>query len=206
LKNFTLPANEIRSQGLILRSWRDEDREPFAAMNADPYVMEFFPSALSRQRSDEMLDGIRSNFVEYGFGLWAVEVPGVAPFAGFIGLAVPSFVAHFTPCVEIGWRLAREYWGRGYAVEGARMALAFGFDKLGMRRVVSFTVTANARSIRVMEKLGMQHVPADDFDHPKLPEGHPLRRHVLYRMSREGWAAQKRALDPLVGGKSPSSC
>ena len=119
---------------------------------------------------------------EHGWGLWAVEIPGVAPFAGYIGLAAPRFDAHFTPCVEIGWRLAHEHWGHGYASEGARAALAFGFAALKLHEIVSFTVPANLRSRRVMERLGMTHDPADDFDHPGLPVEHPLRRHVLYRI------------------------
>lgn len=123
---------------------------------------------------------MEAHFQEHGFGLWAVEIPGVATFAGFVGLSVPRFEAHFTPCVEIGWRLAAPYWGRGYATEGARAALEFGFDHLHLDQIVSFTVPDNVRSRRVMEKIGMTHDPADDFDHPNLPEGHRLRRHVLY--------------------------
>jgi RimJ/RimL family protein N-acetyltransferase len=126
---------------------------------------------------------IQATFDERGFGLWAVEIVGVAPFAGFIGLSVPRFEAHFTPCVEIGWRLAAEHWGRGYATEGARAALAFGLDTLKLKEIVSFTVPENVRSRRVMEKIGMRHDEPGDFEHPLLPEGHPLRRHVLYRIA-----------------------
>jgi ribosomal-protein-alanine N-acetyltransferase len=171
---------------LILRGWRDGDLAPFAALNADPVVMEHFPAPLSRAESDAAAARIQAHFAEHGFGLWAVEVPGVAPFAGFTGLSVPRFEAHFMPCVEIGWRLAREHWGRGYASEAARAALAHGFGPLGLAEVVSFTAVANARSRRVMEKLGMSHDPADDFDHPALPPGHRLRRHVLYRIRATG--------------------
>jgi RimJ/RimL family protein N-acetyltransferase len=152
-------------------------------MNADPRVVEFFPSAWTREESDASADRVDAHFQKYGFGLWAVEIPGEAPFIGFIGLAVPRFEAAFTPCVEIGWRLAAEYWGHGYATEGARAALAFGFESLKLDEIVSFTVPANVRSRRVMEKIGMVHCPAEDFEHPLVPEGHPLRRHVLYRLT-----------------------
>ncbi len=153
-------------------------------MNADPRVMEHFSGVLSREESDALAARIDEHFAEHMFGLWAVEIPGVAPFAGFIGLSVPGFQARFTPCVEIGWRLAAEHWGRGYATEGAHAALAFGFDTLGLDEIVSFTTAGNLPSRRVMKRLGMRHDPADDFDHPALPDGHPLRRHVLYRIRR----------------------
>jgi ribosomal-protein-alanine N-acetyltransferase len=179
---------ELRTGRLLLRAWRDEDLTPYAAMCADPRVMEHFPSTLTRQESDAQVENIRRHFAEHGFGLWAVEVPGVAPFIGFTGLAVPRFEAHFTPCVEVGWRLAAEHWGHGYATEAARAAVRFGFEGLGLGELVTFTVPANVRSRRVMEKLGFTHEPAEDFEHPRLPEGHGLRRHVLYRLSRERWA------------------
>ena len=180
----------IRTARLSLRGWRPEDREPFAALNADPVVMEYYPSTLSRAESDTLADRIDAHFARHGFGLWAVEIPGAAPFAGYVGLARPRFQAHFTPCVEIGWRLARDFWGRGYASEGARAVLSLAFDGLGLEEVVSFTVPANIRSRRVMERIGMTHAPSDHFDHPLLPEGHPLRRHVLYRISRTSFAGQ----------------
>jgi RimJ/RimL family protein N-acetyltransferase len=151
--------------------------------------MEHFPSTLSREESDAGVARIESHFARRGFGLWAVEIPGVTPFAGFIGLSVPAFHAHFTPCVEIGWRLARPYWGRGYATEGASAALHFGFERLGLAEIVSFAVPGNMRSRRVMERIGMRQSPADDFDHPLLPVGHPLRRHVLYRLTRAQWGS-----------------
>jgi len=177
---------ELRTERLLLRPWRPSDRAPFAAVNADPVVREFLPGLLTREESDAAVDRIEQHFAEHGFGLWAVEVPGLTDFAGFIGLSVPKFEAHFTPCVEIGWRLAAGHWGRGYAPEGARACLAFGWDQLGQREIFSFTVPENLRSRRVMEKLGMTRDPADDFDHPSLPAGHPLRRHVLYRIGRPG--------------------
>jgi RimJ/RimL family protein N-acetyltransferase len=176
--------SELRSERLALRAWREDDLAPFASMNADPRVMEFLPAPLSRAESDAFAARIAATFAAHGFGLWAVEVPGVAPFAGFVGLSVPLFESHFTPCVEVGWRLAHEFWGRGYATEGARLALAFGFERAALNEIVSMTVRANARSWRVMENLGMRRDPVDDFDHPRLPEGHRLRRHVLYRLAR----------------------
>jgi RimJ/RimL family protein N-acetyltransferase len=167
---------------VCLRRWHDEDRKAFAAINSDDRVMKYFRCSLSRVESDAMVDGIQKHFSEHDFGLWAIEVPGVAPFIGFAGLAVACFSAHFTPCVEIGWRLAFAHWGRGYATEAARLALGYGFRTLALREIVSFTSTKNHRSRAVMERLGMRHDPADDFDHPSLPENHPLRRHVLYRL------------------------
>lgn len=182
--SVTLSGDRIR-----LRGWRDEDQEPFAAMNSDARVMEFFPRRLSRIESDTMINCIEEHFNERGFGLWAVEVPDVEPFIGFAGFAVPRFSAHFTPCVEIGWRLAFEYWGHGYATEAARVALAYGFGTLGLSEILSFTSATNHRSRAVMKRLGMCRDPADDFDHPTLPVGHPLRRHVLYRLSSVSYFA-----------------
>jgi RimJ/RimL family protein N-acetyltransferase len=186
-------SNPILSTSrLVLRPWRDEDDEPFAAMNADPKVMEFFPKRLDRAESNAVAARIRDHFARHGFGLWAVEVPGLAPFAGFVGLSVPTFEAPFTPCVEVGWRLAAEHWGCGYATEGALAAFDYGFHELGLAEIVSFTVPANRRSIGVMERIGMVRNPDDDFDHPSLLQGHPLRRHVLYR------ARSPRGSTPLV--------
>ena len=170
---------EINTARLLLRRWRPEDREPYAALSADPAVMEHYPSVLSRAQAEARVDEIEAEFARVGFGRWAVEIPGESGFAGSIGLSVVSFEAAFTPCVEIGWRLARRFWGRGYATEGALAAVEVGFERLGLREIVSFTVPANARSIRVMEKIGMTF--SGEFDHPELPEGHALRRHVLYR-------------------------
>lgn len=171
---------ELRTPRLVLRQWREEDREPFAALNADPEVMRWFPATLTREQSDALVDQQRTLLAERGWGLWAVEADGA--FIGFVGLAEPRFDAHFTPAVEIGWRLARVGWGHGYATEAARVAVSFGFDELRLGEIVSFTTVRNHRSRRVMERLGMSRDPADDFDHPLLPEGHPLRRHVLYRL------------------------
>jgi RimJ/RimL family protein N-acetyltransferase len=171
----------LNTERLLLRRWREADREPFARMNADSRVMEYFPAPLTRAESDALVDRIEAHFAEHGWGVWAAEIRATCEFIGFIGLNVPTFQAHFTPCVEIGWRLAAERWGKGLATEGARAALDYAFTELHLPEVVSFTSVANLRSRRVMEKLGMTHDPADDFDHPGLPEGHPLRRHVLYQ-------------------------
>lgn len=171
----------IKTSRLILREWRDSDLEPFAALNADPRVREYFPSVLDRAESDASVARMRAHFAEYGFGFWAIEVPGVADCVGLCGLAHARFAAPFTPCVEIGWRLAHEYWGRGYAPEAARAALEYGFETLKLPEIVAFTAMTNQKSRRVMEKIGMTYDPADDFDHPALPAGHPLRRHALYR-------------------------
>ncbi len=156
-------------------------------MNADPRVMEHMPALLTREESDRMAARITVGFEENAFGPWAVEVPGGAPFIGYTGLSVPSFDAPFTPCVEVGWRLAHQSWGAGYATEAARAAINDGFERLELDEIVAFTVLANRRSWRVMEKLGMHRDEADDFDHPRLPEGHALRRHVLYRVTRVEW-------------------
>ena len=180
----------LRTERLLLRRWKDSDRLPFARLNADPRVMEFLGGPLSREQSDALIECAEEHFRLHGFGAYAAEILGTGEFAGFIALMIPSFQAHFTPCVEIGWRLAASMWGRGYATEGAR-ALArhafgeLGLDQLGLDQLVSFTVPANVRSRRIMEKLGMTRDPADDFDHQRLSEGDPLRRHVLYRLSRE---------------------
>jgi ribosomal-protein-alanine N-acetyltransferase len=174
----------LRTPRLALRRWRPADRQPFAALNADPRVMAHFMSTLSRAESDGVADMIEQELAERRFGLWALEIAGVTPFAGFVGLHVPSFQAHFTPCVEIGWRVAAEHWGQGYATEAARAALAYAWETLDLAEVVSFTTVRHARSRAVMERIGMRHDPADDFEHPRLPEGHPLRPHALYRATK----------------------
>ncbi|GAA4596842.1 GNAT family N-acetyltransferase [Planotetraspora phitsanulokensis] len=172
----------LETERLTLRRWREGDLEPFAALNADPVVMEHFPSALSREQSDAMVRRIEAGFEDRGFGLWAVEADGT--FLGFTGLSVPRFTAAFTPCVEIGWRLARHAWGYGYATEAAMAVLEDAFGRLGLAEVVSFTAVGNVRSQAVMRRIGMSHDPAGDFDHPALAEDSPLRRHVLYRIGR----------------------
>jgi ribosomal-protein-alanine N-acetyltransferase len=170
----------LEAERLILRRWRDTDRSAFAAMNADPRVMEFFPECLTRELSDAMIDRIERHFDAHGFGLFAAELRATGELTGFIGLAIPGFEAFFTPCVEIGWRLGAAYWNQGLATEGARAVLEFAFGTVGLQEVVSFTTRGNLPSRRVMEKLGMRY--AGEFEHPRMPEGHPLRPHVLYRV------------------------
>ncbi len=187
------PALDLRGPRVLLRPWRAADLAPFAALNADPEVMEHLPAPLTREESDATVTRIDAHLAAHGFTFWAVEVPGEAPFAGFVGLVVPRFEAHFTPCVEIGWRLAREHWGKGYAVEAAAVALRAAFGPLGLHEIVALTVPGNLRSRRVMERLCMHRNPADDFDHPLVPEQHRLRRHVLYRIARAEWVAARRS-------------
>jgi RimJ/RimL family protein N-acetyltransferase len=219
---LSIVPNLLTTQRLILRPWRETDREGFARLNDDPAVMEFMPRRLSRDESDATAASIQAAIERRGWGFWAVEVKGdegggagAGAFIGFVGLSVPGFTAHFTSpiaksrlrrflpgapqpayerrdfralqCVEIGWRLAKEHWGNGYASEAAAACLRFGFEKLKLQQIVAFTVPLNKRSIGVMKRIRMSRDPADDFDHPKLSEGHPLRRHVLYRISRSDW-------------------
>lgn len=178
----------LRGPRLLLRPWCDADREPFAALNADPQVMQHFPSVLSREETQASLDRILSHFAQRGYGVWVACLPGERSFLGFVGIYHPTFTAHFTrpeqPCLEIAWRLQASAWGHGYATEGARLCLRHAFTVLGIDEVVSLTVPGNTRSRAVMSRLGMRHNPVDDFDHPRLPAGHPLRRHVLYRLPR----------------------
>jgi RimJ/RimL family protein N-acetyltransferase len=174
----------LETERLRLRNWHPSDREPFAQLNDDPRVMEFFPKRLTREESDAMIGRIEDHFRSKGFGLYAAELRSDGRFIGYVGLHTPTFETHFTPCVEIGWRLASDVWGQGFATEGARAVVHYAFYELGLDEIVSFTVPANYRSIRVMQKLGMTHDMAGDFEHPNLPVGHPLRRHVLYRLRR----------------------
>lgn len=171
----------IETARTVLRDWRDEDLPAFAALNADPEVARWLGAPIDRDASAALAARIRSQLTSRGFGLWALELPGIAPFAGFVGLSVPAFEAPFGPCLEIAWRLARATWGHGYATEAARAVLAHAFGPLALVEVVSFTAEGNARSRAVMERIGMVRDPDGDFDHPRVPEGSPLRRHVLYR-------------------------
>jgi len=177
---------ELQTERLILRQWRAADRDLFAAMNSDPVVMQHFPALMSVEETTAAIARIEAHFDMHGYGLWAVEIPQVAPFAGFIGLNIPSYQTHFTPCHEIGWRLAAKYWGQGIATEGARAVVRFAFDVLRLPEIVSYTAVENLRSRRVMERLGMVHNPDEDFAHPLLPQEHPLSRHVLYRLGING--------------------
>jgi RimJ/RimL family protein N-acetyltransferase len=177
-------AIALRTPRLLLREWRDDDYAPFAAMCGDPQIMRYYYRSFpDRAASDGWIDRMRRHNAEHGFAYWAVELPREASLIGAIGLTrvlSPGF--RFAPAVEIGWRLARSHWGRGYATEAARAVLDDGFGRLGLSEIVSFTVPANSRSWRVMQRLGMTRDPMDDFDHPSIPEGHALRRHMLYRL------------------------
>jgi ribosomal-protein-alanine N-acetyltransferase len=186
----------LTTDRLILRRWTDADREPFAAINGDPEVVRFLRGRLDRAASDAFMDRIEAGFERYRFGLWAVEVKETGLLLGFTGLAMQTFPAHFTPAVEVGWRMARHAWGKGYATEAARAALAFGFTSVGLPEVVSITTRTNERSIALMRRLGMVSDPAWDFEHPLLPRGHPLRPHVLFRMSEDDWLAQQNGRTP----------
>jgi len=174
----------------VLRRWREEDVEPFAALNSDPVVMEHFPATLSRRRTEELVTVIELLFEEHGYGLWAVEVRETGAMIGFTGLVPILFEAPFTPAVEVGWRLARDAWGHGYATEAAGAALDHGFGEAGLAEVVAITATTNERSMAVMRRLGMHRDPADDFDHPRIPPEHRLCRHVLYRLRAAEWCAR----------------
>jgi RimJ/RimL family protein N-acetyltransferase len=174
----------METERLVMRRWREEDRAPFAAMNADPEVMEHFPARLTRAESDGLVDRIEAQFDRLGYSLWALEVRESGEFIGFTGLALQTFEAPFLPAVEIGWRLARPAWGHGYAIEAARWAARYAFEEAGLDGIISMTAVPNVRSQAVMRRLGMTRDPAEDFDHPRVPEGSPLRRHVLYRLRR----------------------
>lgn len=191
LPRFNRPGHPatLRTRRLILRPWRAEDREPFAALNADPEVGRYLAGPIPRERSDALVERVERHFERHGFGPWAIERIGGEGFIGFTGLSFPEFEAAFTPCVEVGWRIARRHWGEGYATEAARAALDYGFGMLGLDEIVAFTVAENRASRRVMEKLGMQWEEGGDFEHPNLPVGHPLRRHVLYRLTASSFGA-----------------
>jgi 3-dehydroquinate dehydratase / shikimate dehydrogenase len=176
---------KIKTKRLILRPWQEKDLKPFAALNADHRVMEYFPSLLTQKESDDRVHSWQAKIKAKGWGLWAVSISDIADFIGFIGLEYVNFEAHFTPAVEIGWRLAYPFWGKGYATEGALACLKYGFEILELEEIVSFTAVQNMRSRAVMERIGMHHDIKDDFNHPKLFEGHSLRRHVLYRLKAE---------------------
>lgn len=184
----------IRTERLLLRRWRDADRQAFAAMNADPEVVEHLQGPMTRERSDDFMDRIEAHWDEHGWGLWAVEVPGVAPFVGYTGLWPADYLG--PGMVEVGWRLAREHWGHGYATEAARATLRYGFETVGLDEIVSFTVPQNTRSRAVMERIGLVPDPGGDFDHPRVdPIAYPqLVRQVMYRLSWDDWDADRASL------------
>ena len=190
-KAVTRPI-EINTQRLRLRQWRESDREPFAALNADPQVMRYFPGVQSREASDRSIGVWRAEIVERGWSNWAVEILESGSFIGFAGLTVPKRTLPFTPCVEVGYRLAKEHWGQGYATEAAKAAVETGFTRLSLQEIVSFTALVNRRSRAVMERIGMVN-SNEDFDHPALPEGSELRRHCLYRLTRQRWEHERTA-------------
>ena len=167
---------------LVLRQWRDADRNAFAAMNSDPAVMKHFPSTLNRRESDTLLDRLSAAIQDRGWGFWAAELKAESKLVGFVGLSIPTAPLPFSPCVEVGWRLMTAYWGKGLATEAARASLAFGFETLNLKKIVSFTATVNVRSVAVMKRLAMKEI--GNFDHPSVPVGHLLRQHVLYAIER----------------------
>ncbi|MDJ0660219.1 MAG: GNAT family N-acetyltransferase [Crocosphaera sp.] len=174
---------EILTARLKLREWKEADKEPLFKLNSDPRVMEFMPKLLSKEESDNYLEVIKLRFEEDGYSFFAVELIENQTFIGLMGLSVPQFDSFFTPCVEIGWRLAYDYWGKGYATEGAKASLDYGFNELGLSEIVSFTVPRNIRSRRVMQSIGMHYV--GEFNHPLLPQKHPLEKHSLYKIKKE---------------------
>jgi RimJ/RimL family protein N-acetyltransferase len=183
---------QIETERLRLRPWRDTDREPFAALNADARVMEYFPKLLQRAESDNVINNLQAHISAHGWGFWAAEIIGTREFIGFIGIQVPRAQLPFSPCVEIGWRLAHAYWGKGYAPEGARAALKLGFEALGLDEIVSFTALGNVRSLTVMQKIGMTEDPMT-FAHPAIPPEHPISMHRLYRLSADDWKRRRHA-------------
>ncbi len=181
---------EIKTERLVLRQWRESDFDAFAQLNADPRVMEYFPSVTSREESNEQAKRMQTKIEETGYGFLAVSVAAIAEFIGFVGLNSIdqlSWPVHFSPAIEIGWRLASPYWGKGYATEGAKACLKYGFDILGLDEIVAFTAKENFPSQAVMSRIGMSYDTEGDFDHPTLPDGHKLKKCVLYRINLHDW-------------------
>lgn len=185
-----MPAPILKTKRLLLRHWKKTDLPIFAKMNSDPKVMEFFQSLLTRKESDDLTKKIQKELNEKNYGLWAVELPGITPFIGFIGLHYPNFKAKFTPCIEIGWRLDSNYWNKGYATEGAKKALEYGFSVLNLNEIVSFTSHLNHKSIKVMQKLNMKSNPKETFIYPKIPKDSPLNPFVLYRIKKNEYSVK----------------
>ncbi len=188
-----MKKNTIETDRLILRPWVASDIEPFATMGADPKVMAFFPALYTHEQAADWLIFTNQSLAKSGFTFWAIEIPGVTPFAGFTGLLEDSFEAPFTPCVQIGWRLAHKYWGQGYVSEAAKASLEYGFVNCELDEIVAYAVPGNTRSFKVMERIGMHHDIHGDFNHPHLEKGHTLERHVLYRLSKSDWLKQLEA-------------
>jgi RimJ/RimL family protein N-acetyltransferase len=187
----------LETDRILLRRWRESDLQPFAALNSDPRVMEFFPNSLNFDQSRAMVERIEAGFERDHFGLWAAEFKKTKTFIGFVGLNRPTFEADFTPCVEIGWRIAYEFWGQGLAPEAGSEVLRNGFERFDLNEIVSFTAVLNQKSIRVMEKLGMKHSALDDFLHPALAESHPLKPHVLYKLDKTTWSANQALINDV---------
>ncbi len=192
LKTFASPV-ELRTERTLLRQWKDSDLPAWIQMNADPTVRRFFPSILDAEQAAGEAGRIRAAIAQRGWGPWVLEIPGELPFAGFVGLMVPNFEAPFMPAVEIGWRLAPVAWGQGYATEAAAASLKFAFTCLELPEIVSLTVPDNLPSQAVMRRIGLSHNPADDFDHPRVADGHPFKRHVLYRIDRSTYLQRAQA-------------
>ena len=190
LRTFAAPV-ELRTPRLLLRQWKDDDLEAWATMNADPAVRRYFPSVHTHAEALGEAGRIRASIAQRGWGMWAVEVPGVHAFAGFVGLNIPGYEAPWMPAVEIGWRLAPAAWHQGYATEGAAAALHFAFTQLELPQVVAMSVPPNTPSHAVMERIGMVRDPEADFDHPRVPTDWPLKRHILHRITAEQWQAQR---------------
>ena len=181
---------QLETERLILRGWQDSDLEPFSTITADPEVRRYYPNVLTKDETRLVIERIKSHVEKEGFGLWALELRETGEMIGYTGLSKPTIEAHFMPCVEIGWQIAKHHWGKGYAPEAAIKALEDGFSRLNLNEIVSFTSKLNSKSIRVMEKMGMLRNPKDDYMHPLLPDGHPLKPHVLYRLPKAVWTRQ----------------
>jgi RimJ/RimL family protein N-acetyltransferase len=179
----------IQTPRLKLRQWQADDYAPFAVMSADPIVMECFPSVLAADQSNAMADKIQTKIARQGWGWWAVEILETGAFAGFVGLSRPGYPLPFAPCVEVGWRLDKAFWGQGYATEAGNAALDFGFNTLKLDEIVSFTAVPNVRSQAVMQRLGMRNT-GENFQHPMVPEGDRLCEHVLYKITQDQWRAR----------------
>jgi RimJ/RimL family protein N-acetyltransferase len=187
MERLALMHPTLQTARLVLREWRDDDVAPFSVMSTNPLVMQYLTKLPDESAIERWVDNVRAHFRLHGFGLWAIEIPGIAPFVGFAGLTVVPYEAHFTPAIEVAWRLSPEYWRKGLVTEAATAALNVGFRSLEFQEIVANAAINNSASIRVMERLGMNRNPDDDFDHPLKPQQDPLRRQVLFRIHRKEW-------------------